>query len=311
MKERLLRWVKRYGVTLWLLMAAGCLSVAGSFAAYTNFNSVKRVVSTGKNNSILFSSNYLYLEDKNKGSDDYRLRQVSTTTTNNTSSFTLKISNYLYDDTAHVNTKDITYTLNISLQPKGGDDPLTGASITIGNTTYETSASIGNQKLAKNTASRNEYTISVPASIKDKANILIETIPDDTSYGATDNQKLAALITMTEPAPVKTWTGQFIDDDNNKQPKDYDGFNYEISGNGTGTVTLTWNSTKLQISPWFKEELGILDDSQSITFSVGGDGQTSAYQTQFYKVGKWDDQTSWGDVKSYVTVEFEEKNTTG
>lgn len=35
------------------------------------------------------------------------------------------------------------------------------------------------------------------------------------------------------------WTGKFLDSTINKKPLDYDAFNYEISGNGEGKVTVT------------------------------------------------------------------------
>lgn len=52
-----------------------------------------------------------------------------------------------------------------------------------------------------------------------------------------------------------TWTGTFID--NATSPKDLDGFNYCLSGSGEGTVTLTWNTNYVDISPWFKNTYGL------------------------------------------------------
>ena len=66
MKERKRKWMKYRLVALWILVALALLAVAGSFAAYTSFNSVKRVVSTGKGSNILFGSNYLSLVNGNE-----------------------------------------------------------------------------------------------------------------------------------------------------------------------------------------------------------------------------------------------------
>ena len=64
MKEKFWRWIKRYRLA-GALFLIGALTVAvyGSFAAYTNFNSVKRVVSTKRQtgDNTMFSSNYLSL----------------------------------------------------------------------------------------------------------------------------------------------------------------------------------------------------------------------------------------------------------
>lgn len=61
-----------------------------------------------------------------------------------------------------------------------------------------------------------------------------------------------------------TWTGTFID--NATSPKDLDSFNYRLSGSGEGTVTLTWNTNYVDISPWFKNtyDLTISKDSSGI-----------------------------------------------
>ena len=62
MKFKKEKWIRQSkAAAIFLLAGAMLLAVYGSFAAYTNFNSVKRVVSTGTQSDTMFGSNYLSL----------------------------------------------------------------------------------------------------------------------------------------------------------------------------------------------------------------------------------------------------------
>lgn len=62
MKFKKEKWIRQSkAAAIFLLAGAMLLAVYGSFAAYTNFNSVKRVVSTGTQSDTMFGSNYLTL----------------------------------------------------------------------------------------------------------------------------------------------------------------------------------------------------------------------------------------------------------
>ncbi|MGN0394431.1 MAG: hypothetical protein ACI4EF_03645, partial [Coprococcus sp.] len=182
--------------------------------------------------------------------------------------------------------------------------------------------SISDQKLSKDAAQKKEYPFYVPAELKELVKIQIVAEPDESSQGATDSQKLAAVLTLSSLEPTENWTGEFIDD-KSIDVDEYDGFNYEISGNGEGTVTLTWPD-KLQISSWFLDDVGAYDITQdgttgnwSAKFAVGGtttgaDGSEvaapTAYQFQIYRNSD-KDTMSWNEMESQVTVEFEPKTT--
>ena len=74
--------------------------------------------------------------------------------------------------------------------------------------------------------------------------------PSEESKETVNRQKLAAVFSFADYEAVKSWTGHFLDSQaNGRTPNDYDAFNYEISGNGAGTVTMTW-SVSLQLSKW-------------------------------------------------------------
>lgn len=103
----------------------------------------------------------------------------------------------------------------------------------------------------------------------------------------------------------KNWTGHFIDA-KTKDPDSYDAFNYEISGNGAGTVTIKWGNT-LQLSKW-------VTDGKQDSYSFKVDDATTAIQFQFYRNPKvplefneTDQAAKWSELEKLVEVTFTEK----
>ena len=139
--------------------------------------------------------------------------------------------------------------------------------------------------------------------MKNKIEIQIVVEPTIESEEAVNSQKLAAVISFADYESVKSWTGHFLDSQaNGRTPADYDAFNYEISGNGAGTVTMIWPAS-LQLSKWTTNGKQVTD---SYSFEV--DGATTAVQVQFYRnpENKIDAKT-WAELEKLVTVTFEEK----
>ena len=123
------------------------------------------------------------------------------------------------------------------------------------------------------------------------------------SEEAVNSQKLAAVISFADYESVKSWTGHFLDSQaNGRTPANYDAFNYEISGNGAGTVTMTWPAS-LQLSKWTTNGKQV---TGSYSFEV--DGATTAVQFQFYRNPENKiDAITWADLEKLVTVTFKEK----
>ena len=320
MKEKLWKWIKRYGVTVWLGTAAIALLASVSYAAYITLDISKHVVSTGSGGNIVrFSSNYLYVTDIG---GSYGTRKVTTMHDNegNTDNFTFEVCNYIYGNTAAVNSNDITYSLVAELvytgaaRPEGITiRPVSGEPVSFVNG----SLTISDQRLPAGVATADKFVCSIPGGMKDQISIKIAAIPDENSLPATKQKKLAAEIVFKNASLTNNWGGEFIDSKTGLTPMQYDGFNYEISGNGEGTVTITWNENILEISPWFNPEATKTDHSRS--FRVGADNQPSAYMTQFYIKDRTSFEAEfdglqstamWEKLESLVTVSFE-KNTTG
>lgn len=295
-----------------MLLGLGVLTliIYGSFAAYTSFNSVKRVVSTGTQSDTMFGSNYLSL--LNLSDTNYPVKRISLSDDVNCT-FTVLVGNYVWGDESLYNPKDITYTVTAKLLSMDGGDLSAGySSIKINGTPFGAAGELTskNQKLptgkATTNATTNEYKFEIPGSLKDKVKIQIVAEPDDSSKEAVNNQKLAAILSFSGYEAVKNWTGHFLDS-KNKNPDQYDAFNYEISGNGSGSVTVVWEDS-LQLSKW---TTGGKQTNNSYTFTV--DGSTTAVQFQFYrnpeKVSDLDGK-NWEGLEGLVTVSFTENQFT-
>lgn len=313
MKDKIWKWMKYKWVAACFVIAVILLAVSGSLAAYTSFNSVKRVVSTDKKRSdTIFSSNYLSLVDLSLSDAQYTTRRISPVEERNAEgtavvryNFTIQVCNYIFGNPAIYNLNDIEYTFTVKLIASSGSslpEGITG--IMIGTTQFASdgTCTLTDQILLKGEARENEYVFHVPAGLKDLVKFQIVAEPVTSSQDATNYQKLAGVITLSSLAPTENWNGRFID---NKavNAEEYDAFNYEISGNGKGAVTLSWPEY-LRISSWFVTDVSARSTgNNSCEFQVGGEDSPAAYQLQFFRT-PGEKELNWTELASRVTVSF-------
>lgn len=303
-----IRYVRLAGV----LLALGVLAIAayGSFGAYTNFNSVKRVVSTGTQTSdTMFSSNYLSL--LNYVDTNLPVKRISLAESGGDHyTFTVLICNYVWGDQTLYNPKDITYKMEAKLiSMDGGSLPENITDVKINNTPFDDKGecNFSSEKLIAGKADKKEYKLEIPKDLKDKIKIQITAEPSGgDSIAAVKSQKLAAILSFADYKVTKNWTGHFIDL-KVKMPEKYDAFNYEISGNGSGTVTVTWDESLL-LSKWAgNTKTTDNTNARSCTFKAGD--STTAIQFQFYrnpeKLSELSDKT-WEEMEKLVKVTFAE-----
>ena len=304
-----IRYVRLAGV----LLALGVLAIAayGSFGAYTNFNSVKRVVSTGTQTSdTMFSSNYLSL--LNSVDTNLPVNRISLAESGEDHyTFTVLICNYVWGDQTLYNPKDITYKLEAKLiSMDGGSLPENITKVKINDTPFgdKGECNFSSENLIAGKADKKEYKLEIPKDLKDKIKIQITAEPSGgDSIAAVKSQKLAAILSFADYKVTKNWTGHFIDL-KVKTPEKYDAFNYEISGNGSGTVTVTWDESLL-LSKWAgTTETTDNTNARSCTFKAGD--STTAIQFQFYrnpeKTLDGSVENSWEKMEKLVTVTFVE-----
>ena len=284
-----------------LLLSLMCIGVlaGGTYAAYTKSAHHKWVVAAQETPSDLrFSSNYLASCPRENLS--YVTRLVSAG--GDTVTVGVTVCNYPQSDLSRVNDSDITYTLQTRLVKEDGSAAsVEGLTVRINESNFGASLS---GTLTGGVASQNLYCITLSAADLGKLEnvyLQIAAVPEDASAAATENQALAARLRILPAAAQATlWTGHFAD---TPACTSLDAFNYEIQGSAQGKVTLSWDSSKVALSPWSRALLKA-DGGNPITFSVGGADQPTSYRLQFYRTCPIPADETWSSVNTYVTAVF-------
>lgn len=325
------------------------------YAAYTHSLYAQRTFAPYEV-GIRFSSNYLIEEDDN-GKRNLKVIYTSSDEINPTAVLTVcnydqgrqteyQVNNVTYTFAARYVKKvngqytSTGITIPTTYTPEG-EDPVNvnyGIAIKKRNASFidlsnvgansELSATVGNNTLEGGKASSDVYEIIFNKDlVKYPADLYLEIIvtPSDESLPTLGGIFKAEL--RTESTVVDEWDGVFIDNQTRQVtvggttrtilPSDYDGFNYVVSGFGSGTVTITWDRTKIEMSYISLQEL--LDVNKAgATYSEVNDGNThtstvifdvdsnvtSRYEIQFYKVNL--DNISWdGLANTVVRFDFE------
>ena len=119
MKKKTGKWTRQVRLA-GILFVIGVLTLAiyGSFAAYTSFNSVKRVVSTGMQSDTMFSSNYL--SQMNLDDQNYPVKRISLAGEGR-SVYLCRSGLQLYlGDSKRYNLNNITYNVTAQLYAMDG-----------------------------------------------------------------------------------------------------------------------------------------------------------------------------------------------
>lgn len=300
-------------LALALLIAA----VPITYAVFTNSMQAQRTIAAYDTSGDRFSSNYLIKGNENHLNTIYVTDAALPPTTSVT------VCNYDQGKQTLPNSGNIAYTLtarlvwyNESLDSddkyvevnsaymndtvghpdysgyrititKSGDDPVT---VTLGGATL--SYEFDTSSLAGGEAHSDAYSVSFDTDFStDQPNLYLEMVVD----GPVDLQGIFKT-GLRSGSITNSWEGSF-NDNTSSAPSAYDGFNYVIEGNGSGTFTLKWNADKLALSyESMKRLLAIsppegkpatIYTSNSVTFYVDSD-EESRYEVQFYKVNKAD-----------------------
>ena len=285
------------------IVLAALISAVGVYAAYTNSRHAQRTIATYESLEETFSSN-----DLGKGYAKDNVKTVYTKDDEHDPSAVVTICNYERGNQTHYSEQNVTYTLSARLvkyDPGVAEryvavdaayisaNSLTGytvtiskglTSVTLGGATLSTNAFGGT--LAGGAAHTDAYTIVFDVDFAtEQPNLYLEmtAVP-----GSEDLPTLHGVFKadLRFEGATNAWTGEFTDATTNT-PAEYDGFNYLVSGVGSGTCTLTWDDTKVALSYLSASQLmaitGATQTSNSITFDVDSD-EVSRYDLQFYKV---------------------------
>lgn len=309
MTDRAKNFIKRHTL-LCIVMLFVLMTCVGVVAVYTNLNSIKRVVSTRGGGGVPFSSNYLTLVSGS--SDSFDTKRIPFGNEETGKVLEITVCNYVQNNPTFFNANNITYTLTLTLVDLNGNivTDKDGLVAMDGYSFSDGVCVISGQTLVGKRKSVNTYTLTIPESFKNTVNLKAEAVPDNDSYRYTDNSKLSRLFTFSDYVEnVTSWTGDFSE----TTAEGYDGFNYVISGQGKGKVTVKWDGEKLEMSKIFLDMNSLTpvdtdDGKKSITMEVDSE-INGMYTLQFYKTQQGITDNAYGNmtaVKSYVEFSFTE-----
>lgn len=271
-------------VTAWMVVSALILTGLVGYASYTGVTMVKRVISTKAGAGLLFSSNYMTtgtLTSIEYGNySDYLDGSGNPISTNPT--YTMNVCNYSQGDkAAWYTSSNINYTVRAELllnerytaeeAEELGNTALAGQYKTpsaddIGTKQfgikYSTDASYqyfsssnlsitlpstGTYTLDKSAANADAFTVLIDKSeLQGNApNFWIRLTATPTTLAGGEVEAINGYLGLCKNASGDvSWTGVIGDAD--YASKDYDAYNYIISGNGAGTFYFAWDDAKVK-----------------------------------------------------------------
>ncbi len=341
-KGNIKRLIKKH----WLIFSAVLVAMSSLalivWARYEDANnSLKRtIVSTAESTEKRFTSNILIRTEPNSAPSPRTnpVTESSKIVIDGANYYPVQVivRNYTASDTTHFYESPIEYTLTATLTDVNGTSITDAAKAGLikyidGNDNVQAfTLSSGVYKMPDDTFTLDStthdktYTFYFSESLlnsNDKVFVNIAAIPTD-SVIRSDVKTLKGIISISSQATeiVQTWNGYFSDDGAAKvndahspEAGVYDGFNYTIQGNGARTVSLTWNTTYLELNIFSINEIKAVSETidsgftvtqtttgglTTLTFKVDSD-ERPRYDIQFYMKGT--ELTSWDTADSYVT----------
>ena len=295
-------------------LAVILLLLAGSLAAYTSLSNAKRTIST-VGSKQLFSSNILLEYEKE---DDIQSKFMSFSKDAD-STFKVSVCNYAQDNPEKYASEDINYTIKVSLLDQNGKivtDQNVLSRYKWDNTLFSKLENNITYCLRKGQKSQHIYSITVPAEYMKGYKIKIIAEPQKDGY-----RSLGRIISFSEDVSSSEWKIDYLNDEQEQKAYDLGCINTRLTGSEYAELTLTWDTTHVQIDPWFLEDIqkvtGVYIDNtdKSLTFRAGGDSGFNQYDITFYRTTPvhGDDSTpeDWDAIKSYITLTSEKIEESG
>lgn len=309
-----------------LLVALGAVS----YAEYVRSSRTMRTVAAYGELETPFSSNYLLIAQ----SSTQNARMLHVDQNSDTVSIEVTVHNYPENDQLAYNRKNITYNLEAYLRVSDGNGGLRnataaeigdGASVTLslnGGTsvtlnknavTYTYGSSYEPLTLTGGAANTDQLAVTLSGLLSCTSPVFLELVARPTGTSASEYQPLKGMFGVSVRADlhVQTWSGYFNEAAPN--PAVYDGYNYTISGSGSGTFRLRWNPAKLRLNQALKlfdltnDAITYTSGSQTIDdvaysyieFHVDSD-VSPRYDVQFYPTASLTASDAWANLVSYT-----------
>ena len=291
MKEKILSFLKKQWLFVWLSVVSVALLGVVAFAEYPGVNNyIKRVVISEDAVGMMFSSNLLTLLENNRVS--YQPIYVKQITDNDTADYydvDVYVWNYDIDGSGDYYKKQITYDLEISVVDEQGNVTTldSGKSVKVvkndantylanfsgSSTTYTSSTP---EILNTNGRNQNKYTIKFSKNwdLAGDVNkrVMIKAIP---TSEFTDLKTLATAIGLREESSSESTGWKYYINEkrisSTAAVSDYDAYNLVLTGTGSETIEIEWDTDKVKLNKDFYEQNGAFSfAANEVTYTQGG-----------------------------------------
>ena len=332
--KNLFKALRKNWIKLWLIVIILAFAGVVSYAAFTRVNVVKRVISTDEGVGDRFSSDYMSAGMKITRAPFYS--KTSSPVVN------VHVFNYPFPKSAFYRNSEITYKLTARLGTMNGNSfiplnvsAMSSAAIALLNengygirlndqtkTFNSTTLTLvfDNCTLDSGTASSNEFNLLFDIrelNSETPNEYYMELIADSTESGLPTLTGYVAVRYV--PMASTGWNGTL---ETLESDKEYDAYNYIVSGTGKGEITFKWDARYVSINKQFLENKNykfkingdIVQGSATITEAsipydaneiyksitlVVDSSKKSRYEVQFYKTSA-DDADYEGSIGSYL-----------
>lgn len=300
------------------------LAIGTTFAAYTYSQHAQRTVAPYESGEM-FSSNYLRTD-----SGEVKTIFVNSIDEHASNPSTLlTICNYPQGKQNQFNNVTINYHLKMELVKKNNSNVYVNVSendtldatyeATLGDLAVNNSSLIAQtatdspETLNGGAAHSNVFTLLLSKSFASNSDIAVRITAKSTDQTLPELSCIFNVVYRSGNATAN-WTGEFFEA-GNILPYKYDGYNYIVSGFGRGTCTITWDSSKVELSYISISEINgtnYTNDNgiKSISFAVNSNTATR-HELQFYKVNI-DSSVAWtgnnNSMEQIIALHFTETN---
>lgn len=331
--KKLLRYLQKNWIRVWLVVIVFLCATVVVFAAYTEVSSVKRVVLTTASPGEPFSSNCMHTTISS--------RRLTAT------EFPVSVCNFDQDFPKDYCTTEIIYNMTAELKVKIDSDYYTMAELeglktagTITDKTYKAyldkavkygickleddkngkvsedwqmfSSDNGykvtylSDMLRPNRSSTDIYSVKIDEedlSTDDKLFFVFVEAKPSSGVLSTLSARLYGTLTKEEAA---SWSGSILEKD--CETVDYDFYNYVITGSGIGRLYVYWDPTKVSVNRYFLEQNNLTAEEvdsnhegwKKITMEVNSTVK-NRYEFQLFKTEK---DSSYLSPSAYIMCEF-------
>ena len=310
MKNRIISFMKKQWLLIWVVLAAMTLCSVIAFAEYPGTNNfMKRVVLSDDSSDMMFSSNLLTLIENDKVSyQPYYVRQLTNTDVAQTYDVDVFVWNYDIDGTADYYKRKIEYDLEISVVDNQGNvisSMDSGKVIQIVKndstvlTAFDSSSSSYTyiksevEELDTGIRSQNKYTIKFSKNwnLRNDTNkrVMIKATP---TSDYPDLKPLAAAIGLKEEqSSTSNGWKYYISEQRlsgSALPSAYDAFNLVMNGTGSETIEIEWDPAVLELNKDFYESGGAFPFASGEMVYTQGGGSVSGWDKLVINADSYD-----------------------